>query len=63
VDAKQTANQQTAARISRRRKGLLWRSVRETLLAWVFLALIAAWWAVAILKVPAVLLPPSRIRG
>lgn len=48
----------------RRRRGrpsLLWRIGRETLPAWVFLALIAAWWAaVAIFKVPAFLLPPPE---
>jgi NitT/TauT family transport system permease protein len=62
VDARQTANPnpQSAAR-PRRRKGLLWRITRETLPAWVFFALIAAWWAaVSILKVPAFLLPPPE---
>jgi NitT/TauT family transport system permease protein len=63
VDARQTANPnpQSAARATRRRKGLLWRITRETLPAWVFFALIAAWWAaVSILKVPAFLLPPPE---
>ena len=48
----------------RRRRGrpsLVWRVVRETLPAWVFFALIAAWWAaVAILEVPAFVLPPPE---
>jgi len=49
---------------ARRRRGrppLFWRVTRETLPVWVFFALIAAWWAaVAIVKVPAFLLPPPE---
>lgn len=45
----------------RRRPSMVWRIARETLPAWVFFALIAAWWAaVWILKVPAFLLPPPE---
>jgi NitT/TauT family transport system permease protein len=45
----------------RRRLSLAWRIARESLPVWVFVALIAAWWAaVAILKVPAFLLPPPQ---
>jgi ABC-type nitrate/sulfonate/bicarbonate transport system permease component len=37
------------------------RVARESLPVWVLVALIAAWWAaVAILKVPAFLLPPPQ---
>lgn len=40
---------------------MFWRVARETLPAWVFFALIAAWWAaVAILKVPTFVLPPPE---
>jgi NitT/TauT family transport system permease protein len=54
-------DQQAGMRAKRRRAGRIWRVVRETLPAWVFIALIAAWWAaVAILKVPAFLLPPPE---
>ena len=54
-------DQQAAARAKRRRAGRIWRVVRETLPVWVFIALIAAWWAaVAIVKVPAFLLPPPE---
>jgi len=50
-----------AARGKRRRMGRVLRIARETLPAWVFIALIAAWWAaVALLKVPAFLLPPPE---
>jgi len=49
------------ARRRRRRPSMVWRVARETLPAWVFVALIAAWWAaVWILKVPAFLLPPPE---
>jgi NitT/TauT family transport system permease protein len=49
------------ARRRRGRPSLFWRVTRETLPAWVFFALIAAWWAaVAIVKVPAFLLPPPE---
>lgn len=49
------------ARQRRGRPSLFWRVMRETLPAWVFFALIAAWWAaVAIVKVPAFLLPPPE---
>ena len=49
------------ARRPRGRLPLFWRVARETLPAWVFFALIAAWWAaVAIFKVPAFLLPPPE---
>jgi NitT/TauT family transport system permease protein len=45
----------------RNRPSMVWRVARETLPAWVFFALIAAWWAaVAIFKVPAFLLPPPE---
>jgi NitT/TauT family transport system permease protein len=45
----------------RRRFSLLLRVARECLPALVFIALIAAWWAaVAVLKVPAFLLPPPE---
>jgi NitT/TauT family transport system permease protein len=54
-------DQQAAARAKRRRAGRVWRIVCETLPAWVFIALIAAWWAaVSIVKVPAFLLPPPE---
>jgi NitT/TauT family transport system permease protein len=50
-----------AARGKRRRMGRVLRIARETLPAWVFIALIVAWWAaVALLKVPAFLLPPPE---
>jgi len=49
------------ARRRRHRPSMVWRVARETLPAWVFVALIAAWWAaVWILKVPAFLLPPPE---
>ncbi|MEJ0078789.1 MAG: ABC transporter permease [Alphaproteobacteria bacterium] len=49
------------AKRRRRRPSLFWRVVRETLPAWVFFALIGAWWAaVAILKVPTFVLPPPE---
>jgi NitT/TauT family transport system permease protein len=44
-----------------RGRGWFFRIAQETLPAWVFVALIAAWWAaVAILKVPSFLLPPPE---
>ena len=52
---------QPAAKRRRRRLSLALRVARESLPVWVFVALIAAWWAaVAILKVPAFLLPPPQ---
>jgi NitT/TauT family transport system permease protein len=57
----QTPNQQIADHQKKRRKGWLVRLASNTLPAWVFIALIAAWWAaVAILKVPSFLLPPPE---
>jgi len=53
--------EQPAAKRRRRRLAFALRVARESLPVWVFVALIAAWWAaVAILKVPAFLLPPPQ---
>ena len=55
------SDQQVAAKKKKRRQSQLLRLARDTLPAWVFIALIAAWWAaVEIVKVPAYLLPPPQ---
>lgn len=57
----QTPNQQITAQ--RKKTGNRWliRIAQDSLPVWVFIALIAAWWAaVAILKVPSFLLPPPQ---
>lgn len=57
----QTPNQQISAQ--RKKTGNRWliRIAQDSLPVWVFIALIAAWWAaVAILKVPSFLLPPPQ---
>jgi NitT/TauT family transport system permease protein len=57
----QTPNQQMSAQ--RKKTGNRWliRLAQDSLPVWVFIALIAAWWAaVAILKVPSFLLPPPQ---
>jgi NitT/TauT family transport system permease protein len=57
----QTPNQQISAQ--RKKTGNRWliRLAQDSLPVWVFIALIAAWWAaVAILKVPSFLLPPPQ---
>lgn len=57
----QTPDQQISAQ--RKKTGNRWliRIAQDSLPVWVFIALIAAWWAaVAILKVPSFLLPPPQ---
>lgn len=57
----QTPNQQISAQ--RKKTGTWWliRIAQDSLPVWVFIALIAGWWAaVAILKVPSFLLPPPQ---
>jgi NitT/TauT family transport system permease protein len=55
------ADRQDAAKRKRLRRGRLFRIARDTLPAWVFFALIAAWWAaIKFGNVPAFLLPPPQ---
>jgi NitT/TauT family transport system permease protein len=57
----QTPNQQITAQRKKSGNRLLVRLAQDSLPVWVFIALIAAWWAaVAILKVPSFLLPPPQ---
>jgi NitT/TauT family transport system permease protein len=61
TDTIPTPNQQIAAQRKKSGNRLLVRLAQDSLPVWVFIALIAAWWAaVAILKVPSFLLPPPQ---
>ena len=61
TDTIQTPNPQISAQRRKTANRWLIRLAQDSLPVWVFIALIAAWWAaVAILKVPSFLLPPPQ---